>query len=156
MTAKVPPKKLISIEKKNIEPIAEVDPNPTPVSNRDINDSVTAVASSAAALDAAPLANTPTINPVEEYRSANFKAIRDSVLAKLHYPMIARNRGWSGKVDVAFLIAPDGSVSDLRIQVSSGFPVLDEQALNAIRNAAPFIPPRIAALLVMPVTFQLN
>lgn len=54
------------------------------------------------------------------------------------------------------MIQPDGNVSELRIQASSGYPVLDEQALEAIRRSAPFTPPRIAALLVMPVTFQLN
>ena len=155
VTTKAPAKKLQSIEKKNIPQVAAVEPNLAPAPQPDIGDSVTAVASSAA-FATAPLENTPAINLVEEYRSANFKTIRDSVLARLHYPPIARHRGWSGKVDISFLIAPDGSVSELRIQVSSGFPILDEQALNAIRSAAPFTPPRIAALLVMPVTFQLN
>jgi protein TonB len=92
----------------------------------------------------------------EAYRRANFGSIRDSILANLHYPMLARRKGWSGKVEVAFLIKPDGQVSELRIQTSSGYSVLDEQALEAIRRSAPFAPPRIAALLIMPVTFQLN
>ena len=70
--------------------------------------------------------------------------------------MIARRLGWCGKVDVAFLIKPDGHIGELRIEKSSGYAVLDEQALEAIRRSAPFTPPRIAALLVMPVTFQLN
>jgi protein TonB len=155
VTAKLPAKKLQSIAKKTLPQVAAVEQNLAPAPQPNIGDSAITVASSAD-VATAPLANAPTINLVEEYRSANFKTIRDSVLAKLHYPMIARHRGWSGKVDVAFLIAPDGRVSELRIQVSSGFPVLDEQALDAIRSAAPFTPPRIAALLVMPVTFQLN
>jgi len=92
----------------------------------------------------------------EAYRRAHFVAIRDAILAHLQYPLIARRRGWSGQVEVCFLIAPDGSVSELRIRSSSGHAVLDEQALAAIRRAAPFTPPRVAALLVMPITFQLN
>ena len=101
----------------------------------------------------------PTGDPVaavEEYRHANFGTIRSSILANLRYPLVARRKGWSGMVEVAFLVAPDGSVSDLRIQASSGFPVLDEQALAAVRSSAPFTPPRMAALLVVPVTFRLN
>lgn len=92
----------------------------------------------------------------EAYRRAHFIAIRDAILTHLRYPMIARRQGWSGQVEVAFLIAPDGNVSELRIRTSSGHEVLDEQALAAIRRAAPFAPPRVAALLVMPITFQLN
>lgn len=92
----------------------------------------------------------------EAYRRAHFVAIREAILAHLQYPLIARRRGWSGQVEVCFLIAPDGNVSELRIRTSSGYEVLDEQALAAIRRAAPFTPPRVAALLVMPITFQLN
>ncbi len=99
---------------------------------------------------------TPPANAGEAYRRAHFIAIRDAILAQLRYPMIARRQGWSGQVEVAFLIAPDGSVSELRIRTTSGHEVLDEQALAAIRRAAPFAPPRVAALLVMPVAFQLN
>lgn len=93
---------------------------------------------------------------VEAYRRANFSAIRSAVLANLRYPMIARRHGWGGKVEVAFLITPEGGVRELRIQASSGHEVLDEEAMAAIRRSAPFTPPRIAALLVMPVTFELN
>ncbi|PIP43694.1 MAG: hypothetical protein COX17_05600, partial [Deltaproteobacteria bacterium CG23_combo_of_CG06-09_8_20_14_all_60_8] len=91
-----------------------------------------------------------------EYRRANFAVIRDSILGNLRYPVLARRKGWSGQVEVAFLIAPDGNVSELRIKASSGFAVLDDQAVAAIRRSAPFPPPRMAALLVMPITFQLD
>lgn len=92
----------------------------------------------------------------EEYVRTNFDEIRNSILTQLRYPVIARRRGWSGKVEVAFQIAPDGSISGLRIEASSGYSILDEQALAAITNSAPFTPPGIVAQVVMPVTFQLN
>lgn len=93
---------------------------------------------------------------VEAYRHANFATIRSAILANLRYPMIARRHGWSGKVEIAFLVTPEGGVGELRVQRSSGHEVLDEEAMAAIRRSAPFAPPRIAALLVMPVTFELN
>ncbi len=116
--------------------------------------------------DAVPVGDNPpgqmshsdagAVEASAEYRHANFGNIRSSILGNLRYPMLARRQGWSGLVEVAFLVAPDGSVSDLRIQASSGFPVLDDQALAAVRRSAPFVPPRMAALLVVPVTFRLN
>ena len=130
-------------------------PAPTPAPQADVSPAAPAVAEPAPAVTV-PVLHSATTNEGEEYRHANFKAIRDAILAKLNYPTLARRRGWSGKVDVAFLIAPDGNVSDLRIETSSGFPVLDDKALEAVRRAAPFTPPHIAALLVMPVAFQLN
>ncbi|KAF0189382.1 MAG: periplasmic protein [Desulfobulbaceae bacterium] len=94
---------------------------------------------------------------VEAYRQANYTAIRDSILGNLQYPMMARRRGWSGQVELAFTIGPDGQVHDLKILTSSGFPILDEQAMTAIRRSAPFRPPPpVVASLVMPVTFRLN
>jgi periplasmic protein TonB len=99
----------------------------------------------------------PVTSVVESYRQANYTAIRDSILGNLQYPMLARRRGWSGQVELSFTIAPDGQVHDLKILTSSGFPILDEQAMTAIRRSAPFRPPPpVVASLVMPVTFRLN
>ncbi len=92
----------------------------------------------------------------EAYRRANFSSIRGAILTNLRYPMIARRQGWSGKVEIAFLVNPEGGVGELHIRKSSGHTVLDEEAMAAIRRSAPFAPPRVAALLVMPVTFELN
>jgi len=101
---------------------------------------------------------TKGVPPVDEqYRRANFNAIRDSILGNLQYPMMARRRGWSGQVEVSFTIDPDGSVTDLKVFSTSGFPILDEQAMTAILRSAPFNPPPPRAVeLVMPVTFRLN
>lgn len=105
---------------------------------------------------AEPVAAEPAVSAGELYRSANFTAIRSAILAKLYYPTLARRKGWAGKVEIAFKIFPDGGIDDLRVLTSSGYPVLDEQAAEAVRQAAPFTPPPETALLVMPVTFQLD
>jgi protein TonB len=110
----------------------------------------------------APAAGTstgeiPAMTADEAYRQANFTAIRDSILGKLHYPLLARRRGWSGQVEIFFTITPDGSIRDLRILTSSGYSLLDDEALTAIRQTAPFSPPpQVAAALTMPITFRLN
>lgn len=92
----------------------------------------------------------------EKYLQINFGAIRRSIFANLRYPKIARRNGWTGQVEVTFTIKPDGSVSDVRIKSSSGHSMLDEQALSAIRDAAPFVPSQVASNVIMPITFRLN
>ena len=110
----------------------------------------------AAAADTS-VAKAPAIPADEAYRQANFTAIRNSILANLSYPNLARRRGWSGQIEVAITITPDGRISNLKIQNSSGFPLLDEQALTAIERSAPFSPPPgRTATLVMPINFRLN
>jgi TonB family protein len=49
------------------------------------------------------------------------------------YPEMARIRGYEGVVLVAAEILPDGSVGNLKIRKSSGYAVLDQSALEAVR-----------------------
>jgi TonB family protein len=53
-------------------------------------------------------------------------------------------------------LAADGSVRDLRIAERSGFEVLDEAAVEAIRRASPFRPPGVDVLVITPIVFQLE
>ncbi|HEX9878758.1 MAG TPA: energy transducer TonB, partial [Candidatus Binatia bacterium] len=44
------------------------------------------------------------------------------------------------KLVVEFTVLGDGSLSGARLIRSSGFSILDEEALRAVRSAAPFYP----------------
>jgi protein TonB len=57
-----------------------------------------------------------------------------------HYPRVAQMRGWEGTVQVAIDIGSQGKISGMKISQSSGFEVLDKQALDMIKSAAPFPP----------------
>lgn len=150
--------------KPKIPSVAAVDPPTPPAQTASVPQPETAAANTEQSQGmpseqtgtAVPVAGDQAIAAVKEYRRSNFSAIRDTIFANLRYPNLARRRGWSGKVDVSFVIKPDGSIGELQILSSSGYPLLDEQALDAIRQSGPFTPPRTTALLVMPVTFQLN
>ncbi|MDP3525329.1 MAG: TonB family protein [Hoeflea sp.] len=61
----------------------------------------------------------------------------------LRYPQEARRQGIRGEVVVSFVVASNGGVSNVRIARSSGSPVLDGAAAEAVRRAAPF--PQIPA-----------
>lgn len=56
------------------------------------------------------------------------------------YPSFAVQNGWQGILNLDFTINRDGSVAEVRVVKSSGYPVLDEAAATAIRLAAPFPP----------------
>lgn len=50
------------------------------------------------------------------------------------YPSVARQRGWEGNVTVKVHIAKDGSVTSATVTSSSGYDVLDEAALDKVRD----------------------
>lgn len=50
------------------------------------------------------------------------------------YPLIARRRGMEGVVLLRVLVAADGRVAEVEIAQGSGFAVLDQSALEAVRG----------------------
>jgi len=51
------------------------------------------------------------------------------------YPLIARRRGWEGTVDVGLVLLADGRVERASVRQSSGFEVLDREALTVARRS---------------------
>jgi protein TonB len=50
------------------------------------------------------------------------------------------NHGISGELLIIFTLNSSGSLTYIRLIQSSGFPILDEEALQAVKLAAPFDP----------------
>lgn len=76
------------------------------------------------------------------------------------YPSIARNHGWQGKVALHVQVTVDGLAASVRIERSSGYEVLDEAALEAVKQWR-FIPAKqgdkaIASSVVVPLSFTLH
>jgi periplasmic protein TonB len=57
-----------------------------------------------------------------------------------HYPPEARKDKEEGGLTVSFVILRDGTVLDVQIEHSSGFPLLDQAALQMLHDASP-VPP---------------
>lgn len=55
------------------------------------------------------------------------------------YPLVARDNGWTGDVVVRVEVAASGEVASIRVKTSSGYDVLDEQALEMFRKAVPAV-----------------
>lgn len=56
------------------------------------------------------------------------------------YPALAARNAWQGSLKVNFKINRDGTVSDIALERSSGYPMLDDAAITAVRLSAPFPP----------------
>ena len=76
------------------------------------------------------------------------------------YPAISRRLHEEGKVQLMVDISPKGEVQSITVKQSSGFPRLDDVALNTVRSWR-FVPARrgdvaVADSVVVPVLFKLN
>lgn len=69
-----------------------------------------------------------------------FNSIKRSIDANWKYPELALRYGLQGRLIVEFEISENGQLDGLRVIRSSGSSLLDEEAVRAIRSAAPFAP----------------
>lgn len=90
------------------------------------------------------------------YLKKHFSYIRELIQKSLMYPRIARARGWVGKVTVSFVVFENGKVEDVKVNESSGFAILDKNALDTIKKASPFPRPPVRAELIMPIVYRLE
>lgn len=100
----------------------------------------------------------PSLAPPEPApaRPADLASVRAAIGRTLVYPPLAKRHGWRGKVVLAFVMSARGAVDELVVQAPSGFKVLDEAAVAAIRAASPFPPPGIDVRVVIPLVFDVH
>jgi protein TonB len=87
-------------------------------------------------------------------------AFRKQVQAMLQYPMSARRRGLSGKVELEVSIDLAGKVTGVEVVGSSSHEMLDGAAVEAIRAVPPLpFPPGLPARALrvrLPLVFELR
>ena len=75
-------------------------------------------------------ATSVTLDPIGEQRGIKSNPIPVKIDSP-PYPRIAKEQGWQGTVKLTLTIGPDGKVSSATVNTSSGFPILDQIALEA-------------------------
>jgi protein TonB len=80
-------------------------------------------------------------------------AVRHRIDSHKVYPQIAVRNGWEGRVLVEMRLEGDGSLTAVRLLEGSGYAVLDDATIVAVRRASPF--PPIARVLTVPVEYRL-
>ncbi len=93
-------------------------------------------------------------NNMVNYLSSEFKL-------RFKYPILARKRGWQGEVVLALDINPRGKISQVVIQRSSGYKVLDRNAVKTFEGIAELSPELSTTLakehhLFIPVVYKLT
>jgi len=85
----------------------------------------------------------PKVEVVEPDKEAMLR-YQDMVKRKIQearkYPSWAKQQEYEGIVDVVFRVLSNGSVDGIQIVTSSGFNILDREALATINRASPFLP----------------
>ena len=86
--------------------------------------------------------------------------LRSAFDARFVYPPLARRHGWQGRLRVGLTIESDGHLSELRILSSSGYAILDRDALQTLARigALPQAIPQLAGQsyrLQLPVVYRL-
>jgi len=93
----------------------------------------------------------------ESFLRERLSVITDIVQRHINYPPIARRMGWEGKVLVSFVLEPNGNIRDLKVLKSSGYEVLDKEALDAIRRSHKDFPkPPVSVVVKLPINFKLE
>jgi protein TonB len=98
----------------------------------------TAPATSPAEAEAAAtaaVAGSPQPSPHESEVHLR-RSVLELVGERLDYPAIARHRGWQGTVTLRLLIEPDGRISRLNVDRTSGYAVLDRAAVKSLQLAS--------------------
>ncbi len=97
-----------------------------------------------------------TQNYVNQYIRKHFVYINKLVRLNISYPSRARKMLMEGSVIVSFVVRLDGSIKDIIIKQSSGYSILDKNAIKAIKKAAPFPSPPVEATITIPITYRLE
>jgi TonB family protein len=93
----------------------------------------------------------PLDTPDPNYREY-MQRVRQRIYAKWDYPREARDRELTGRLVIEFHIGKDGQLLGLELVSSSGEPVLDSSALNAVKMAERYPPlPEAMQRDVLPV-----
>ena len=77
------------------------------------------------------------------------------------YPALSRRLGEEGIVRLNILVNPDGSVARLELAKSSGYPRLDQSAMDVVQSSWKFEPARqdgnpVAAWVIVPIQFTVR
>jgi len=106
---------------------------------------------------------TGTTSPekIKSVKSDYSNLLATAISKYKQYPKLAQVRGWQGIVIVEIEMSPTGAVLSMTIKKSSGYDILDAEAMQMIQRAMPLPPPPESLksknfTVLVPVSFQLN
>ncbi len=88
-------------------------------------------------------------------------ALHEALLPHFEYPLVARRRGWEGRVRIGLHIEADGDLTGIRLVESSGYALLDKAAVKNVTElrTVPALTQWLggrAMDLILPVSYRLD
>ncbi len=91
------------------------------------------------------------------YLKEKLSVISQIIQKNISYPPIARRMGWEGRVVLSIRLCTDGTVKDIKVLESSGYEVLDRNAVDTVRRVAGLFPkPPVEVVVKVPVNYKLE
>lgn len=151
---KVEPKPVQKAVKPTPQPVAQ-SPSPTPApAAADPTPAPAAPAPAAPAAAPGPARETMQVSAPKNVSALSCNFVKPA------YPSMSRRRGETGTAYVHFIIGVTGKIESVQLQKSSGYPRLDEAALDATRASTcpPYIEngQAIRAAHTLPFNFTLD
>ncbi|MDE2584021.1 MAG: energy transducer TonB [Betaproteobacteria bacterium] len=88
------------------------------------------------------------------------RSLSNLLARQQQYPRLAALRGWEGEVRLRLRVARKGSLVAVQVERSSGYEVLDQQALQLVQGATLPLPPESLGdrefQIVVPVNYRLQ
>jgi len=81
-----------------------------------------------------------SLDTKESKYASYFTRIKRQIELAWSYPNEAQRKGITGELTLRFQISRDGNLMNVQLINSSGYNVLDEAALQAVKSAAPYYP----------------
>ena len=78
--------------------------------------------------------------------------ITESIQKKVRYPLMAKRRGYEGRVLAGFRVDSSGMPDAIEVLESSGHGILDREVISTIRRASPY--PAVKVRVKVPVVFK--
>jgi protein TonB len=105
--------------------------------------------------------NDANVADLEALRGLFAGKVRQRIIGARNYPKIARKRGQEGQPVIAFTLDREGRLIKADLKQSSGYHLLDQAALEAVRQGAPYpeIPPPLKMDTIqfkLPISFVLK
>jgi len=103
----------------------------------------------------------PRLVPSAEMLSDYTKSLSKALERYKEYPRVAELRGWEGSVTMRLRVASSGRLIEARVYKSSGFAVLDQQAIAMVSKAGALpVPPEgldaDGVPVLVPINFRLE
>lgn len=92
----------------------------------------------------APVSSAPSSAPADAADAGSLAQYRLALITSARrykrYPAQAMEKGWQGKVEVRLQIGADGRIQNASVKTSSGYGILDQQALDMITKGKTLVP----------------